>query len=375
VYRAQVAFDVSTFRSDLRARLSDEVALVGGADVLWGAYDLDIKLPAIPNDAVAGGPAFARPAPDLKGTGSVARPAVYTMLELRPVRPLLLTPGVRVDYMSDTARFTVDPRVSARFDLSEGSRRTTLKAAFGVFHQAPDPSESFPPFGTKGVHSAYADHTSVGVEQNFDDVMSLSVEGFHKSFHDLIVQRVDETGSQSGFKFENSGSGRAFGVEWLLRWTKPGRFSGFLSYTLSRAERRDSDADPYHLFQYDQTHILTAVGSYDLGRGWSVGSRFRYVTGSPYTPYVGSAVDYDAGAYAPVAGAVNSARSAAFHHLDVRVEKRWQLGAVRLTAYLDVQNLYNHRSQEGQTYNYDYRKSQPLLGLPILPILGVRGEL
>src|SRR5262249_6844019 len=134
--------------------------------------------------------------------------------------------------------------------------------------------------------------------------------------------------------------------------------------------------EAYHLFQYDQTHILTVLAGFELGRGWSVGSRFRYVTGSPYTPYVGSAADFDAGAYAPVSSAAQySARSAPFHRLDARVEKRWQLGPVKLTAYLDVQNVYNHRSEEGRTYNYDYSKSAPLLGLPILPIVGVRGEL
>ncbi|HVU05698.1 MAG TPA: TonB-dependent receptor [Polyangiaceae bacterium] len=376
-YRAGVTFDIITARSDLRLKVAEGLALVGGFDGLFGNYDISLRIPQVPNDgSPSDGPVFARPAPSLHGKGFASRPAAYAMLEARPFSRLLVTPGVRVDYMSDTGNVTVDPRVSARFDLATGPRRTTLKGAYGFFHQAPDPSESIQPFGTPGIHSAYAEHASFGVEQSFDGLVELSVEAFGKRFHDLVVEQADETGSQSGVRYANTGAGRAFGVEWLAKWTGGGRFSGFLSYTLSRSERRSRDDEAYHLFQYDQTHILTAVGGVDLGRGWSVGSRFRYVTGSPYTPYVGSAVDFDAGAYAPVSSTRQySSRSAPFHKLDVRVEKRWQLGVVKLAAYLDVQNVYNHRSEEGRVYSYDYAKSEPLLGLPILPILGVRGEL
>jgi len=300
----------------------------------------------------------------------------YTLLEVRPLRQLLFTPGVRVDYMSDTARWTVDPRVGARFDLSEGPGRTTLKAAYGIYRQAPDPSESIAPFGTAGVHSSWAEHLSFGVEQNFGDVVELTVEPFAKRFHDIIVHTSDETGAANGVLNENTGSGRAFGVEWLARWVARSRVSGFVSYTLSRSERRDHPDEAYHLFEFDQTHILSANARVELGRGWSVGGRFRYVTGSPYTPYVGSAVDYDAGAYAPIESpSRNSARSSAFHSLDLRVDKEWHIGALRLTTYLDVNNVYNHQSEEGRSYSFDYRNSKALGGLPILPIVGLRGEL
>jgi TonB family protein len=374
-YDGQIAFNVLTARSDLRMRVSDHLAFVAGADVLWGRYDIAMRLPPM---AVEGdtGPLFARPVPDLRGKGAVSRPAAYTMLEVRPVQRLLFTPGVRVDYMSDTGRWTADPRIGARFDLSQGRNRTTLKAAYGIFHQSPDPDQSISPFGTPGIRSSWAEHASFGVEQRFDDKVELSVEPFAKRFHDLIVASTNETGTANGVLNQNTGSGRAFGLEWLLKWVAPGRFSGFVSYTLSRSERRDRPTDAYHLFEYDQTHILSATGRYELGKGWSIGSRFRYVSGSPYTPYVGSAVDYDAGAYAGIQSPLrNSARSGAFHHLDVRIDKQWQLGAVRLTAYLDVQNVYNHQSEEGRTYSFDYRRSEPQRGLPILPILGVRGEL
>jgi hypothetical protein len=47
----------------------------------------------------------------------------------------------------------------------------------------------------------------------------------------------------------------------------------------------------------------------------------------------------------------------------------------RLTAFLDVQNVYNRANAEGAQYSYNYTQQKPNTGLPILPILGVRGEL
>lgn len=46
-----------------------------------------------------------------------------------------------------------------------------------------------------------------------------------------------------------------------------------------------------------------------------------------------------------------------------------------LDVYLDVQNIYNHKSPEGLAYSYDYKQSKPQGGLPILALFGVRADL
>jgi hypothetical protein len=87
-------------------------------------------------------------------------------------------------------------------------------------------------------------------------------------------------------------------------------------------------------------------------------------------------VDHDAGVYAPLeASPANGGRLPDFHQLDVRVDKTWQFESWRLSAYLDVQNAYNRKNTENISYNYDFSESKPLAGLPLLPILGLRGEL
>jgi len=99
------------------------------------------------------------------------------------------------------------------------------------------------------------------------------------------------------------------------------------------------------------------------------------VTGSPYTPTTSALYDADAGAYSPIYGALYSDRNAAFHRLDVRVDKTWELGVLKLTAYLDLQNAYFRQNPEGRSYNFNYSRSAVVSGLPFLPTLGLRGEL
>ena len=102
---------------------------------------------------------------------------------------------------------------------------------------------------------------------------------------------------------------------------------------------------------------------------------FRLVSGNPLTPVIRSTYDATLDQYRPVFGARNSDRSPLFQRLDVRIEKKWSFQSWALATYLDVQNVYNARNQEGFSYNYDYTTRQVFYGLPILPSLGVRGEL
>ncbi|MGZ6090184.1 MAG: TonB-dependent receptor domain-containing protein [Polyangiales bacterium] len=359
-------------RSDLRFAISEGAHGVVGLDLLnlWG--DVTLKIPPQPAaGSVEDSPIFGRPLRDLHVRGSFWWPGAYAMLDLQPGAGIRLLPGVRADYSENSGRWTIDPRIAMRWTVARG---TTLKGGVGLYHQPPQPSESIAPFGTPDLKNPTALHTSIGVEQDLGSGFELSVEGFHKQLRDLVIAHAAEATTASGTTYDNSGSGRAYGLEVLAKG-RHGRFTGWIAYTLSRSERRDAPGEPLRIFKYDQTHVLSMLASYDLGRGWTLGGHFRYVTGLPYTPYVGGLVDLDAGAYTPVAGARDSARVAAFHALDVRLEKQWTFTDWKLAAYLDVRNVYNRKDSEGTVYRYDYAESQPASGIPILPIIGVRGEL
>jgi TonB family protein len=376
-----ISFDTGFYvldaRTDLRAQLMPELALVTGLDVQTGTYDVSTRVPPIDfDDGDTSGPLFGRPLTELAAKGKLFRPSGYAMAEVTPLPGLKLMPGVRVDYIHDAEDWTVDPRLGFRYDMYPSELRTTIKGGIGIFHKPPEGYESVKPFGTPGIESERATHYSLGFEQELSHPLELSVEGFYKDLDKLAVSTPDATGSESGVRYQNIGKGRSYGAELLLRYKPEGRFFGWVAYTLSRSERRDTPGDDFSLFDYDQTHILTALGSVKLGRGWQIGTRFRYITGTPYTPYLGGVVDYDAGVYAPLESSQhNSERLPARHQLDLRVDKEWAFQSWKLSAYLDVQNVYNSKNVEDVGYNYDYSKHNTVQGLPILPIIGLRGEL
>jgi len=223
--------------------------------------------------------------------------------------------------------------------------------------------------GNPHLGPARAQHYSLGVEQEVGERVKVTVEGFYKRLQHVIVNSA-----VPGENLNNDGIGRIYGGEASAKLRPTVKSSGFLSYTLSRSERNDH-GDGWRLFNWDQTHILTVAGAYRVARSWDLSATFRYVTGNPTTPVVGGVYDARRDLYTPVYGGVNSARSAAFSRLDLRVEKSWQVRSGSIAAYLDVQNALNRKNEEGRAYNFDYSQVGVVSGLPLIPSVGVRGEL
>ncbi len=360
-------------RAEWRARLGAHLKLIAGIDAYALQLDVVYAGPVAQssegNPAYNNGPLSSLPTATYKGPFRSTRPAAYLEALVQAGERLTLVPGVRADYYSEIDKGSVNPRLTARLKLAPA---TTLKGGAGLFSQPPQYGESVAPVGNPALGLEWAQHYGLGVEQAFGERASLSVEGFYKR---LSRMEVNGTGPDGAPLLVNAGIGRIYGLEVLAKLNPTGRGFGFVSYTLSRSQRNDQDGTGWRLFDYDQTHILTATGGYRLGQNWDLGATFRFVSGSPHTPIVGSVYDANRDFYTPIYGAVNSGRDAAFHQLSVRIERAWKFQHWQLATYLDVQNAYNHRSQEGLQYSYDYAQSQPVQGLPILPTLGVRGEL
>ncbi|RYZ03150.1 MAG: hypothetical protein EOO73_29005 [Myxococcales bacterium] len=297
----------------------------------------------------------------------VPQPAAYLELGFRPIQDLLIAPGVRVDYYGEIADSSVDPRIAARYELTP---TTAVKGGIGYYSQPPQSWQSIPGVGNPDLKHFRAMQTSAGVEQKLGDSGKVSVEGFYKRVFDIVVGTENREAPQ----FVNEGEGRIFGAELAgqKRW-KDG--FAYLAYTLSRSERRREGAEDFRLFDQDQTHVLALAVSQGLGRGWTIGARFRLVSGNPTTPITGATYDVRTGVYLPSYGATNSRRDPLFNQLDARVEKEWQIGSGKLAAYLDVQNVYAAKNPEGYRYSFDYSKREAVSGLSLFPNLGVRGEL
>jgi TonB family protein len=291
-------------------------------------------------------------------------------------RGVRLVPGLRFDtfLLAGEPRFSLDPRLVGKW---QADAKTTYKAYAGTFHQAPQAEGFDASFGNPDLQLEYAIHTGVGVERKLTDVLSLETEAYYVDRRDqstrvdTIVHNPD--GTLRRLNFDSVQIGHTYGLEVLVRHEITRHFFGWLSYTLSFSEQRRHPGDEWELTGFDQTHNLTLVGSYHFDSGWEVGTRFRAVSGRPFTPIVGGTFDADAGAYVPVTGDRRSARTPFFHQLDFRGEKTWTFDTWSFSAYLDLQNAYNAENPEATQFDYRYRQSSPIRGVPILPTLGVKG--
>lgn len=367
----------SQVRDTVRHTFDKHFALSYGLDLLYAQGEVTARLPPRPQE---GEPPSAGPDLDkllyTQDTDSFLSPAVFATLEFSPIDGLLLLPGVRADYFDIVDQWVVQPRLTARYTVVP---KFTLKGGVGLFAKAPEFDEADENFGNPDLTAERAIHYSLGFEYKPERHLLFDITGFYKDMLDLVspTDRVvqDAGGAPRPLRLDNGGEGRAYGAELTIRHEFHNNFTGWLVYTLSRAERRDTDATEDRLFDFDQTHILTLIGSYSLPRNWQFGFRFRVVSGNPRTPVIGAIFDATGDRYSPVYGATNSARNAIFHQLDVRVDKRWIFDDFILTAYLDIQNIYAQPNEEGRSYRFDYAQSQRQTGLPILPILGLRAEL
>jgi outer membrane receptor protein involved in Fe transport len=380
-------FDLDTrplsLRATVNSQLHPRLGLRGGLDFGSGYYNLSIRLPRSPREgefplALGASEVYTEEYLD----EWLLSPAEFIEARWEAIPALYLTTGFRAEQYIQTSPnrdrvfsdFVYDGRFAFDYEFND---RWMLKGSVGNFHVPPTPEEFSSGFGNPDLSTESAIHYVLGVEHRPTNYLNLELQLFYKDLFDLVSQSnqlLEVDGELVPEVYNNNGQGRVYGAEVLLRHELANNFFGWLAYTLSRTERRDSADDPYRLFTFDQTHILTLIGSYEFGdSGWAVGTRFRYVSGNLQTPVVGSVFDADNDIYIRIPGESNSERLPAFHQLDFRIDKSWLFERWGLDAFIDIANVYNRMNPEAVDYNYDFSEQVYTNGLPIIPSLGVRG--
>jgi outer membrane receptor for ferrienterochelin and colicin len=296
-----------------------------------------------------------------------------------------MTGGLRCNYFSETNSWYIEPRLSSRYELTEN---ISLKAAFGIHHQfvnrilnenVTEASRDFWILADNSLAPSKAIHTVAGVAWE-NEAFVFDVEGFYKDMSNLVefTQRFRREALDL-YTFL-SGDGRVKGVECLLQ-KKSGFWNGWISYTLSKAEKRYTELNDGQYFpaENDQTHELKIVGNVDLGSDWNVSATFIYATGKPYTAPISQyslvLLDSSAYSYTHISGK-NSYRLPDYHRLDISVSKKFRLESSSLNVGVSLFNVYNHTNIS--YYEYDLN-SQPIImtkvtGLGFLPSVFVQYE-
>jgi TonB family protein len=295
--------------------------------------------------------------------------ASFTLPE-NPVDQLPDDPVSRAIRAARIFAWLPNPRLAATF---RATKRLTLTAGGGVYAQPPDPQDMSPVFGNPSLTLSRAVHLSGGFGYKVRPTLTLEIVGFYKRMFDL-VSRNENPSPPVADSLTQDEIGRAYGGQVLLRQELLRGFFGWITYSLTRSERRDHPDTAWRLFDFDQTQALGVVASYQIGHGWDVGSRFRYTTGFPRTPVIGAYYDVANAQYDPIFGAHNSIRIPSFYQLDARVERSFVYRRVKMNVFLDVQNVTDRQNPEEIIYGADFSRRAYITGFPTLAVVGARLE-
>ena len=368
-------FDLDVQRVALRSawtwQPNPKFALRGGVDALSSNVDIRLNIPRQPAEGEVMTPFSTLQNVITRKTAYLFQPAMFFEASWKPLPNLEILPGFRVDWYNVINRWSFDPRLVVRYEAFPG---TVLKGGFGIYQQPPTPAQQDKTLGTPSLDVVRSLQGSFGVEQRLRDGITMDLVGFYKSLDRVVSVNPAINFDTRATPYTNSAEGRIYGVELSLKAQVTPTLQFYVAYTFQRSLRTDRPGLAERPFDFDQPHILTLLGSWEIGRGWRTSFRFRLVSGNPADPVLGAVYDNRTDTYVPLYGAPNSGRLNTFHQLDLRVDKTWTFERWKLSLYLDVQNAYNQGNQEGITYSYDYSRQQPLTGLPILPLLGIKGE-
>jgi len=241
--------------------------------------------------------------------------------------------------------------------------------AVGLYHQAPSPSDMGSQFGSPFLGLSHAMHAVAGTAVTLLPGLTLEGTAFYRQLWALVTRNPNPSPSL-GELLVQTGQGRVWGGELLVHFRSSSVLSAWLSYTLSRSERRQASGAAYRLFDYDQTHVFSGVATATYA-GYSLGTRLRVSSGMPRTPVIGAYLNAAIGGSEPIFGPQNSERLATFCALDVRIDKTFRAKGIAFTPYLEAINLTNRKNAIDYAYSSDFRQRDTVTGLPRTVVAGI----
>ncbi|RAJ00356.1 outer membrane receptor protein involved in Fe transport [Chitinophaga skermanii] len=232
-----------------------------------------------------------------------------------------------------------EPRFSARYAIDNKSAVKLAYARTSQFmHQlsntaSPTPLDIWTP-STNNIEPQVADQVTAGYFYSAPTgKWEASAEVFYKKMHNQL-DYIDNAKLQLNQLIEADllpSEGRAYGIE-LYAKKEVGKTTGWVSYTLSRSERKTMgiSQNEWFLNRYDRTHNLNVVVNHEVSKRGSVSANFIYASGTPGT-FADARLEFqDWDIPYNTTEKRNNYRLPAFHRLDLsytlkgKQTKRWK---------------------------------------------------
>ena len=279
-----------------------------------------------------------------------------------------VTPGVRVDRWTLTRSTTSSPWVNGEVRLTE---RTRLRGGSGVYRQFPDLDQVYGLHGGgRDLRPERAVHVDAGIEHTLPRQTRLLLTAYSRNEENVLWTPGSEprrlpSGALVPGAFDapwvNVLSGRARGIEAVVRRDAADGFSGWAGYGYGRLRYTDEQTGEQFWADADQRHTLSLYGNYRLSSRTSVSARFRYGSNYPIAGYIGPAqtslgtnplID-GRPLFSSLVSDRNTLRLPAYSRLDVRADRAFNWSGRRLVLFVDVANVLNRTNLRNSSYSVD----------------------
>lgn len=280
------------------------------------------------------------------------------------------TAGIRTDFNSFSSNMAnplnqISPRFGFSIPLKEN---ISYNMGFGRYSQLP----AYTSLGYKennvfvnkqnNLSYIYSNQISSGFDYMFNTNTQFVAEGFYKHYNKYpfsvkdsvsLANKGGDFGVIGDEELVSTGTGRAYGFELLARSKKNNNYSLLASYTFVISEFQDINGS-YISTAWDQRHLFNLLYTKNFAKNWTIGAKWRYAGGSPYTPYDENlssfvkAWEAQGRAYLDY-NQFNTMRFRGAHQMDLRIDKEFFLPKLTINLYIDLQNVYNFQAQ-GQEF-------------------------
>ncbi len=322
------------------------------------------------------------------------RVAGYLAARVSLAAPLKAETGLRYDRASYTGDHQFSPRLNLVWSLG---KTTSLRVGWGRFYQSQGISGLRVEEGEGAFYPAErSTHWVAGLEHRFASGPQLRVEGYFKkaaqlrpvyrNWHDAI--EIFPELQDDRVTLDLSGA-TAKGLEVYLKQDVGGKFTWWASYGLawSREEvaavrwaQGQLALDQELPGRYDQRHTFYLDANYRPTPRWHLNLAWQYRSGWPYTENtvrLGTLPDGRVYVYEE-AGQPYGRNYPAFHRLDLRLSRQFDLSKGRISAFVEMINLYDHGNVRAYEYglirlpNDELRQTQsPEYWFRLLPSVGL----
>lgn len=313
---------------------------------------------------------------DIAGT----RAGAFASLVLQPTKRWQTTLGLRADVNSFNDDYTLSPRLSTTYRLSQ---RLALNAAAGLYYQGLPLQLMAHNQANRRLDDVRAVQYVAGLEYLLTPSTRLTLEVYDKDYSQApslptdgpIQDPLYVLDSRQPIFFDrlvSQGQAYARGVEALLQKKLATGFYGMVSGSLFRTRYRDLQGR-WRDRDFDNRYLFSVIGGYKPSNAWEVSVRWSYIGGRPTTP-VDAAASAQAGDLVLDAARFNQDRLPAYHSLFVRADRRFNFSDRNLVLYLSVWNAYNRANVSDRYWNVVDQKVDDATEFALLPIFGMEFE-